>query len=103
MKYVILCTLLAGSVLSSACSSGGLHPVMVNGKYGYIDRSGKVVVTPQFDRAGDFSDSLAAVSIGGKWGYMERSGKLAITPQFDLADRFSPGDGLAVVGSQGML
>ena len=27
-------------------------------KYGFIDKSGKVVIEPQFDDAGDFSEGL---------------------------------------------
>jgi hypothetical protein len=31
--------------------------------YGYIDKSGKMVIKPQFDRAGDFTDGLAEVRV----------------------------------------
>ena len=30
-------------------------------KYGFIDKSGKVVIEPQFDYVGDFSEGLAKV------------------------------------------
>jgi hypothetical protein len=32
-----------------------------NNKYGFIDKTGVFVIQPQFDRAGDFSEGLAAV------------------------------------------
>ena len=83
--------LISGFILASCgTTSGTLHSVVVNGRYGYIDHSGKLAVTPQFDAAGEFSQNLAPVSMGGKWGYVDRAGKLAITPQFDLADPFHP-------------
>jgi hypothetical protein len=33
-----------------------LYRVQVNGKYGYIDRTGRVVIPPQYARAEDFSE-----------------------------------------------
>ena len=60
-----------------------------DGKWGYIDKSGKFVIDPQFDYAEGFSEGLAAVRSGdektGKWGFIDRSGKYAITPQWDHA------------------
>src|ERR1035441_6437514 len=65
--------------------NGGLYPINVNGKYGFMDRSGKTVVTPQFDGAGGFSEGLAQVRVGTKSGYINTKGVLVITPQFDAA------------------
>src|SRR4051812_4037239 len=62
------------------------YPVKMNGKYGYIDRKGKVTVTPQFDAAQPFTDGYAAVKLGDRWGYIDHAGKLVISPQYDLAD-----------------
>src|SRR4030042_1078127 len=72
-----------------------LYPIVQKGKWGYIDKSGTIVITPQFDKVRFFSDSLAVVRIGVKWGYIDTSGKIVITPKFDLAMNFK--DGLAVV------
>jgi len=61
--------------------------------------TGSLVIPPQFDSAGPFSEGLAAVETGGKesgkWGYIDKSGNLAIAPQFDRAEAFS--EGLAAV------
>jgi hypothetical protein len=42
--------------------------------YGYIDKTGKIVIKPQFERASDFSNGLAQVWVGGgsRWGSGER-------------------------------
>jgi hypothetical protein len=61
--------------------------VKVGGKWGYIDRSGKMVIQPQFEYAGPFSEGLAVVQIEGKLGYIDKSGKIVITPQFFLYSR----------------
>jgi len=63
-------------------SSDKLLPVRVGGKFGYIDRDGKMAVNPQFDEASRFALGLAAVTVGSKSGYIDESGKLVINPQF---------------------
>ena len=73
--------------------SDGLARIRHNGKYGYIDKSGRVVIQPQFFYADDFSDGLARISKNGKWGYIDKNGKIVINPQFEVAYDFS--DGLA--------
>jgi hypothetical protein len=79
----------------------GLALVRVNGKFGYIDKSGKYAIAPQFDYAYDFSEGLAVVNHGlsqrshGKNGYIDKSGRWVIPPQYDGASYFS--EGLAAV------
>src|SRR5690242_16534941 len=75
-----------------------LYPVLVGDRWGYIDKSGNIVINPQFERAGTFSSGLAAVRLG-KWGYVDQSGKLVINPQFDEATAFQ--GGLAAVRFSG--
>ena len=60
-------------------------------QYGYIERTGKIVIKPQFDEASSFAEGLARVGIGKKWGYIDRTGKIVISPQFDDAWSFSGG------------
>lgn len=69
--------------------------VMENGKYGYIDKSGKVVIQPQYENTMGFNEGLAATKLGGKYGYIDVKGKWTIKPQFDFTYMFS--DGLAMV------
>lgn len=65
-------------------------------KCGFIDKTGKIVINPQFISSGTFSQNLCSVSNEqGKWGYIDKSGKLVINYQFDEADQFV--NGLAVV------
>lgn len=39
----------------------GLLPIQQGGKWGYINRSGEVVIKPQFDSAEPFAEGLALV------------------------------------------
>ncbi len=61
----------------------------------YIDKSGKIVIKPQFDEAGTFVAGLAMVRIGKKYGYINKAGKFVIKPQFYYGGTFS--EGLAIV------
>lgn len=83
--------------------SEGLASVKIKGKYGFIDRSGQVVIPPQFVHAGMFKEGLAPVAIkNGRrrvYGFIDHSGKYAIKPQFDLVREFN--NGLAAVTSMG--
>ena len=58
----------------------GLATVEIRGKKDYLDRSGEIVIKPQFDEARHFSNGLAAVRIGNKSGYIDRAGKYVWEP-----------------------
>ena len=60
-----------------------------NGKWGFVDNEGKIVIKPTYDEAKSFSNGLAAVSNGDKWGFIDTSGKIVIDYQFWDADYFN--------------
>jgi hypothetical protein len=66
-----------------------------DGKYGYIDKAGKVVIPPQYENTMGFNEGLAATKKDGKYGYIDTKGKWVIKPQFEFTYKFS--DGLAMV------
>ena len=71
-------------------ASETLHPVLLNGKWGYINTSGNMVIEPNFDEARAFSDGYAAVRQGTNWGYVSEETKaLAIPVSFSVAGDFS--------------
>lgn len=85
--------------------SEGLAKFQSGGKYGYIDKSGKVVIEPQYQIASDFSEGIASVRIDdgsrfGKWRYIDKTGKTVIdNPAFQDANSFN--EGLARVAIKG--
>jgi len=65
----------------------GLASVGINGKYGYIDKSGNFVIKPQYNMTEPFINGIAAVKIGDKWGFINKSGETIVKPS--LQDIFA--------------
>ena len=84
-----------GDGAEGAYFSEGLMPRVVKGKWGFVDKSFRFVIQPQFDWAEGFSEGRAVVQVGRKWGFIDKSGQVVIQPKYDLVWRFS--DGLARV------
>lgn len=63
-----------------------------NGKYGYIDKTGKVVIPCEWDDANPFFEGLAGVRDSNKkWGFINKSGNLVIPCKWDKVERFTEG------------
>jgi len=67
-------------------------------KWGYIDRTGRVVVPFEYEEAADFSEGLAAVAVGDDWenrkfGYIDRDGNVVIPFIYDVAMYYDEHEG----------
>ncbi|MBW4616667.1 MAG: WG repeat-containing protein [Desmonostoc vinosum HA7617-LM4] len=51
--------------------------------YAYVNQAAQLVVQPQFDYAGKFSEGFAPVRVNNKWGFINLQGQISISPQFD--------------------
>lgn len=95
--------------------SDGLIQVSVDSKYGFIDKTGKVVIPLQFNTASAFSEGLAVVGIGEldttmrleissqaktgiRYGFINQAGEIAIPLRYKHARSFS--NGLALCRSE---
>jgi hypothetical protein len=97
-------------------ASPKLYPVWLNGKTGFIDNTGKLVIPAKFDsnlfmgriysHEGAFADGMARISVYHgqsprtaypiyQHGYIDSTGQVVIPPQFEEAEDFS--EGLAAV------
>jgi len=72
------------------------YAIRDNGRYGYINRAGLVVIKPQFEDAYNFSENLARVARYHKYGFIDKTGTTVIEQVFNDAGDFS--EGLAMVG-----
>ncbi|MBK9282218.1 MAG: WG repeat-containing protein [Candidatus Obscuribacter sp.] len=76
---------------STASFSEGLAAMAWDGKYGYIDKTGKFVVPAKFDGAFPFHDGIARVQDGQKYGFIDKTGSYLVEPKFLAAKNFSEG------------
>ena len=60
-------------------------------KWGYMDRTGKVVIKPQFDTAESFSCGLAVVKVESSYRYINAAGDFAFGGKFERAVGYSEG------------
>ena len=97
MSKKIYFFIVGSSLLALVCSQRFVCASSGYDKYGFIDKTGKVVIERKFDRAGGFSEGLAPVAIGKKWGYIDKRGKKVIDYKFFAAYRFSKGRACACV------
>lgn len=70
-----------------------------DGKYGYIDKSGREIISPRFEYASQFHEGLAEVLLNRKHGYIDKTGREVIPPQYEFVNTFR--DGLAQVKRDG--
>ena len=77
-------------------AEGAYAAVCVNGKWGFVNTDGELVIECAYDDAQSFNNGFAAVCVDGKWGYIDESGYMAIEPQFTDAMGVSE-EGVAAV------
>lgn len=80
--------------LSSFCGtyfSQALFPYRSEGLWGYLDSTGKIVIEPQFEMCGFFTEGLAYAQVGDALGYIDESGQLVIPADYPAATNFHEG------------
>src|SRR5262249_54713825 len=101
--------MLCGSAYGQQQEPTRLLPIIQNGKLGYIDESGIVVIKPQFEKVSlysndfksiNFSEGLAGVKVGDKWGFIDTSGKIVIPPNFRAVWSFHEGMAQVWIGDR---
>jgi hypothetical protein len=100
-------TAIAQSAPQSNQPQQALFPIAINDKagkqkWGFIDRTGKVVIQPQFDsiRLEDTTEGLVAVKLDKKLGFVDLVNRVMILPQFDNLHGFSNNLALVKVDSK---
>jgi hypothetical protein len=66
----------------------GLALVEQNGKLGYVDLDGQLVIPFYLDEAFQFSEGLGCALFKGRWGYVDTKGDIYLPFIFDVATPF---------------
>ena len=83
----------------------GLARFVVDGRFGFFDRRGKIAITPRFAFAESFHEGRAAfcvgcrierrgehrVPTGGRWGFVDRSGETVVPATYEEVRDFRNG------------
>jgi hypothetical protein len=79
----------------------GLSKVNIAGKLGLMDKTGKIILEPQFELIYPFNQGIARVASIRKlrYGFASRNGKILISPQFEYAEDMN--EGIAPVQVEG--
>lgn len=86
---------LIGTYKSIDNFSDGLARVEADGKFGYINISGQLIIPAVYDEADTFIEGLARVQKDGYYGYIDTIGQIVIPIEYTKIDAFT--DGLARV------
>lgn len=81
---------------AKAFPATGYAAVCKNGKWGYVNEDGEIVIDYQFEDANSFQNGYATVCQDGKWGYVDISGTLVIPYTFEKATNITT-SGTAIV------
>jgi hypothetical protein len=77
-----------------------LFPFKRDDRYGFMDRTGAVVIDPQFDQLGFFYEGLATAVKDARYGYVDKLGSVVIPFRFESASDFE--GGRAIVQENGL-
>ncbi len=77
-----------------------LFRIVQNGKWGYIDPTGKIVIAPRFEQATSFTEGMARIKVGKLFGFIDVTGKLVVPARYPAASDYSEGLARVMVGSK---
>ncbi|MGI4872803.1 MAG: WG repeat-containing protein [Janthinobacterium lividum] len=101
MRYYLF--LFSGLLVLAACSGPApknplathlarpgtaLFPIVVQGRWGFIDSTGAVIIAPHFAQVQPFSEGLAPAREGEFYGYIDYTGRFVLPPRYTYANSF---------------
>ncbi|MBO6621411.1 MAG: WG repeat-containing protein [Balneola sp.] len=86
------CNVIDGIFEKDKKQKNTIHPVLLNGKWGYINQNGEMVISPRYDEARDVSGNYAAVRNGTLWGFVKENPiEVVVTSKFAILGEFENG------------
>lgn len=80
--------------------ASNLYQVIKEGKSGFINSNGEIIIDINLDSVSGFSEGLARIFIDDKVGYIDTNGDIVIEAKFDSASDFSEGLADASIGDK---
>lgn len=77
--------------LTTAFSEGLVAFSPPQGRWGFMDKQGAIIIPAQFDEVEPFSEGLARVNLNGKFGFVNRAGTVVIPIEHAEAQSFRQG------------
>ena len=86
----------------------GLASQVKDGKLGFINEEGDVIIAHTYDyenifEESEFHEGLARVKYDNKWGYIDTIGNIVISFKYDFADHFDGGIAQVILNSKAYL
>jgi hypothetical protein len=72
-----------------------LFPIKIDGKVGFINKAGKVILECQYLDTKGFSGGYAPVKVGDQWAVIDVKGRMVVPPRFQKMSKYT--EGLSVV------
>ncbi len=91
LKYLSWSGILAGVALACTMPANYLYPIRQGNLTGFINRDGKVVVTPKYKTVGEFSEGRVGFYENRKFGYLDHTGKVVIEAKYESGEEFAEG------------
>lgn len=76
--------------------SEGPAAVKIGEQWGFVSKTGEIVIQPEYEQARSFGANLGAVCKDGLWGYINPSNQMRIEYQFEDCRSFSD-NGIALI------
>ncbi len=97
MKTIVKTTVIAiCAFLATSVQAQQLVAFKENGKAGFKDQRGKIIIAPKYTGAEEFSEGLVCVSLNDVWGFIDETGKVVIP------FKYNAGYGTGSTFSQGL-
>jgi len=91
ISATLFLTLTAAAFAQSQPPDKPLFGVFVNGREGFIDAGGRMVISVPFEHVDVFREGLAIAFDGGRFGFIDTAGKVVIPLRYAMARDFSQG------------
>ncbi len=65
-------------------SNNTIYAVEQNGKWGFSDKNGKIVIACQYEMVSEQNGNTAGIKLNGKWGVIDTKGNVLVNPKYTI-------------------